>query len=144
MKALINTALVVLASVVIFVIARSTLEIQDRPQVNNCTGECYSAYLAENGTIAEQARAAREAASAASPADLGKALFVTCAACHGAGGEGGIGPQLNARDAAFVTDALNTYKSNVARGPQSALMYGVAGALSDADIANLSAFVESL
>ncbi len=144
MKALINIALIAIASVVIFVIARSTLEIQDRPQVNNCIGECYAAYLAENGTIAEQARAAREAASAANPADLGKALFVTCAACHGPAGEGGIGPQLNARDAAFVVDALNTYKSNVARGPQSAMMFGVAAALSDADIANLAAFVESL
>lgn len=144
MKALINIALVAIAAVVIFVIARSTLEIQDRPQVNNCIGECYAAYLAENGTIAEQARAAREAASAANPADLGKALFVTCAACHGPAGEGGIGPQLNARDAAFVVDALNTYKSNVARGPQSAMMFGVAAALSDADIANLAAFVESL
>ncbi len=144
MKALINIALVAIAAVVIFVIARSTLEIQDRPQVNNCIGECYTAYLAENGTIAEQARAAREAASAANPADLGKALFVTCAACHGPAGEGGIGPQLNARDAAFVVDALNTYKSNVARGPQSAMMFGVAAALSDADIANLAAFVESL
>ncbi len=144
MKALINIALAAIASVVIFVIARSTLEIQDRPQVNNCVGECYAAYLAENGTIAEQARAAREAASAASPADLGKALFVTCAACHGPAGEGGIGPQLNARDAAFVTDALSTYKSNVARGAQSAMMFGVAAALSDADIANLAAFVESL
>ncbi len=144
MKALISTALIAVAAVAVFFVVRANLEIQDRPQVNDCAGECYAAYLAENGTIAEQARAEREAAAAASPAELGKALFVTCAACHGAGGEGGIGPQLNAQDAAFVTQALTAYKNNETRGAQSAMMFGVAAGLSEADIANLAAFVESL
>ena len=144
MKALINIALATVVAVVIYVIARNTLEIQDRPQVNNCFGECYATYLAENGTIAEQARAEREAAAAASPADLGKALYVTCAACHGADGAGGIGPQLNAHDAAFVTQALTAYKNKETRGAQSAMMWGVAAGLSEADIENLATFVESL
>jgi cytochrome c553 len=100
--------------------------------------------VAANGNILDQQRAAAAAAAAASPAELGKTAFVGCTACHGAAGEGGVGPQLSGRDVSFVTTALTAYKNRETRGPQSALMYASAAALSDADIANLSAFVESL
>ncbi|MBU2098204.1 MAG: c-type cytochrome [Gammaproteobacteria bacterium] len=112
--------------------------------VHTCTGECYEAYVAANGNILDQQLAAAEAAASASPAELGKTAFVGCTACHGAGGEGGIGPALAGRDSAFVVTALTAYKNREERGPQSAVMYPSAAALSDADIQNIAAFVESL
>jgi cytochrome c553 len=144
MKNLLIPAFALLFTVVIVTTVMANLNTPNVPSVHTCTGECYEAYVAANGNILDQQRAAAAAAAAASPAELGKTAYVGCTACHGAGGEGGIGPQLSGRDASFVTTALTAYKNRETRGPQSALMYATAGALSDADIANLAAFVESL
>jgi cytochrome c553 len=114
------------------------------PSVNTCIGECYQTYLAEQGSLMQQEEARRTAAAQASPVELGRALYVSCQACHGANGGGGVGPQLNGRDSSYIAEALLAYKNRETRGPQSALMWGSAAALSDADIQNLSIFVESL
>ena len=144
MKDLLIPIFALLFTAVIMTAAMANLNVPEQARVHTCTGECYEAYVAANGNILDQQRAAAAAAAAASPAELGKTAFVGCTACHGAGGEGGIGPQLSGRDASFVTTALTAYKNRETRGPQSALMYASAGALSDGDIANLAAFLESL
>lgn len=144
MKDLLIPIFALLFTAVIMTAAMANLNVPEQARVHTCTGECYEAYVAANGNILDQQRAAAAAAAAASPAELGKTAFVGCTACHGAGGEGGIGPQLSGRDASFVTTALTAYKNRETRGPQSALMYASAGALSDADIANIAAFLESL
>lgn len=144
MKNLFVPAFAVLFSVVIAAVALNRVDVPNTPSVHTCIGECYEAYVAANGNILDQQIAAAEAAASASPAELGRAAFVGCTACHGAGGEGGIGPQLSGRDSAFVVTALTAYKNREERGPQSAVMYPSAAALSDADIQNLAAFVESL
>ena len=41
-------------------------------------------------------------------------------------------------------DALTTYKANGTRGAQSALMWGVAAPLSEADVKNVAAYIETL
>lgn len=144
MKNLFVPAFSVLFSVVIVVVALDRVDVPNAASVNKCIGECYDAYVAANGNILEQQIAAAEAAASASPAELGKTAYVGCTACHGAGGEGGIGPQLRGRDSAFVVTALTAYKNREERGAQSAVMFPSAAALSAADIENIAAFVETL
>lgn len=144
MKNLTAAALLVVAGIIVTTISTSSLEIKGHPDNNKCIGQCYADYIAANGNIVEQERIRAEAAASMSPAELGKTAYVPCQACHGASGEGGVGPQLSGRDAAFVVEALATYKTNGTRGAQSALMWGVAAPLSETEIANLAAFIDSL
>jgi cytochrome c553 len=144
MKYLVLPVLSLVFAFVIFDIAYSDLEVKARPSVHTCTGECYENYVAANGTIVEQQRAAAEAAASASPAELGQQTYASCQACHGAGGEGGVGPQLQGRDAGFVTMALTAYQNGETRGAQSQMMWASAQALSARDIENLAAYIESL
>lgn len=144
MKNLVLPVIALVFAFVIFDIAYSGLEVKSRPSVHSCSGECYENYVAANGTIADQQRAAAEAAASASPAELGQQTYASCQACHGAGGEGGIGPQLQGRDAAYITAALTAYRNGETRGAQSQLMWPSAAALSPRDIENLAAYVETL
>jgi len=144
MKNLLAVAIFIAAGIIVITISTSSLEIKDRPDTNKCSGECYAEYVAANGNIVEQDRVKAAAAAAMSPAELGKAAFISCQACHGAGGEGGVGPQLQGRDSAYIVDALTTYKASGTRGAQSALMWGVAGPLSETDIEHLGAYIQSL
>lgn len=144
MKNLTVAAIVVVAGVIATTISISSLEIQNHPDNNKCIGECYAEYVAANGNIVEQERAKAEAAASMSPAELGRAAYVPCQACHGAGGEGGVGPQLTGRDPSFISDALHTYKVGESRGAQSALMWGVAAPMSDTEINNLAAYIDTL
>jgi len=140
---LIVSLILALSAVLVYSLMDSNL-LTGRPSVNICTGECYQSYLAEQGTLLEQESARRAAVAELSPVELGRALYVSCQACHGGAGEGGLGPQLSGRDSAYIAEALIAYKNGETRGAQSALMWGVAAALSETDIGNLSIFVESL
>lgn len=144
MKNLLAAAIVVVAGIIVTTISTSSLEIQGQPDTNKCSGECYANYVAANGNIVDQDRAKAEAAAAMSPAQLGKTAFVSCQACHGADAMGGVGPQLSGRDASYIQDALHTYKAGGTRGTQSALMWGVAGPLSETDIDHIGAYIQSL
>lgn len=144
MKNLFVPAFAVLFTIVVVGVAMANLDSPNQASVNRCSGECYEAYVAANGNILDQQRAAAEAAASASPAELGKTAYVGCTACHGASGQGGIGPQLVGRDKSFIVEALTAYKNREARGPQSAVMFPSAAALSAADIENIGAFIESL
>jgi cytochrome c553 len=144
MNTLLYPAIFLAASIIVITMARSSLDIQDRPDTNLCIGECYEAYVAANGTVVEQAVAQAQAAASMNPVELGKAAYPACAACHGPAGEGGVGPQLQGRDAAFITTALTAYKNRETRGAQSAMMWTVATPLEDADINNLAAYISSL
>lgn len=144
MNKLLYPAIFLATGIIVTAMASSSLEIRDRPDTNLCIGECYQEYLASNGTIVEQARAQAEAAAAMNPAELGKAAYPACQACHGTAGEGGVGPQLQGRDSAFLVEALTAYKNRETRGDQSGLMWGVATPLSDSDISNLAAYISSL
>ena len=44
----------------------------------------------------------------------------------------------------YIASSLNEYKNKIERGPQSALMYAQAAALSDSDIKELSKYIVSL
>ncbi len=115
-----------------------------QPAVHSCTGPCYEAWKAETGGVLALAEAKAAARAEASPEELGEQAYAGCIACHGAAGEGGVGPQLAGQDAATVADKLARYKNGETVGPQSNLMWSQAAALSGQDIDHLAAFIETL
>ena len=62
----------------------------DKTSVHGCTGACYEQWENETGGVLVIAQAKAAAKADASPAELGKAIYMDCVACHGAGAEGGV------------------------------------------------------
>lgn len=104
-------------------------------------------------TIAAAAFMAVSAADAfAADADHGKQLYATCAACHGAAGEGNeaLGaPPLAGMPAWYTVRQLNNFKTGVrgadpkdTYGQQMAPMAKMLG--SDQDVADVAAYIETL
>jgi len=75
--------------------------------------------------------------------EAGKAKAAVCAGCHGPDGTSFIPnyPNLKGQKAAYLVKQMNDFKSGVRKDP---IMAGQVAALSDADIANVSAYFESL
>jgi len=99
---------------------------------------------------AATALGALAAVAPAAPPDgiaLGREKFVQCAPCHGADGRSTVVPQypkIGGQSAAYVVIALRAYREGRRLGTFAAMMSEVAKPLSDADIDNLAAYVESL
>ena len=68
--------------------------------------------------------------------------WVTCAACHGAKGEGGIGPTLAGQSADDIISKLTKYKNGEQIGPQSVMMWPTAQQLSMGQIGTIGVFVQ--
>ncbi|MEM1112347.1 MAG: c-type cytochrome [Pseudomonadota bacterium] len=115
-----------------------------KTSVHDCSGDCYEDWQTETGGVIEVLAAAQAARAEASPAELGKQAYAGCVACHGAGGEGGVGPQLSGQSADDIVGKLLTYKAGETIGNQSNLMWAQAAMLSEDDIDNIGAFVETL
>jgi cytochrome c553 len=111
---------------------------------HGCTGECYASWKEQTGGVVMLAEARAAAKAAASPAELGQATYAGCVACHGAQGEGGVGPRLAGQSGTDIATKLLQYQAGETLGSQSALMWSQAAQLSSADIDNLAAFVETL
>jgi cytochrome c553 len=75
--------------------------------------------------------------------DAGKGKYQqVCASCHGAEGKGqAIFPGIAGQDAEYVAGRLQQYRAGEQVGPTTALMAPHAAALSDDDIANVSAYI---
>ncbi|WP_018954959.1 c-type cytochrome [Thioalkalivibrio sulfidiphilus] len=88
---------------------------------------------------------AATAAAAAGDAAAGQAKYTSCAACHGAQGQGmGIFPKLAGTAPERIAELLKKYRAGEQVGPQTPLMAPNAAGLSDQDIADLAAFVGTL
>src|ERR1700761_8926095 len=77
----------------------------------------------------------------------GREKFVQCASCHGGDGRSTVVPEypkIGGQTAAYIVNALKAYRDGRRLGTYAAMMAAVAKPLSDADIANLAAYVESL
>ncbi|SFR63239.1 c-type cytochrome [Thiomicrospira sp. ALE5] len=74
----------------------------------------------------------------------GQAAYSTCMGCHGMQGQGGVGPAVAGRDAGELAELMKKYRAGEQVGPMTAMMAPMAAGLSDADIANLSAYMASL
>ncbi|GGQ97858.1 c-type cytochrome [Deinococcus ruber] len=100
-------------------------------------------------TAAANTTAAAAATTNAGDAAKGKALFASasCAGCHGANGEGGIGPNLHTADGpkSWTLDQFNTAlkTGNSPHGMLKAPMMQFPN-LSDADVANVYAYIKTL
>ena len=80
----------------------------------------------------------------AQDAAAGKAKYATCVACHGAQGQGGVGPKLQGQKSDVIVKKLTAYKNKQQVGPQSTLMWGMAGGLTPADINNIAAYTATM
>lgn len=85
-------------------------------------------------------------ANAAGDIAAGKAKAAICAGCHGSNGISVIDgyPNLKGQNAKYIENSLKSFKNKSRTGGQSALMYPMAGLLSDADIVNVAAYFNSL
>ena len=92
----------------------------------------------------QECGSAAVAAQTNTKASKGSKLYAGCIACHGAKGEGGIGPSFKGSNSDYIASSLNEYKNKIERGPQSVLMYAQAAALSDSDIKELSKYIVGL
>lgn len=130
-----------LGTAVLLMSARSMQTTTDHPNVHSCTGECYEQYK-----VADAKRREAEAAmmAKASPIDLGKKSYMACMGCHGMDGGGGIGPKIQGQSKVAIIEMLQQYKNGDTRGAQSALMWGQAAGLSNDDMSNLAAYIETL
>ena len=84
------------------------------------------------------------ASAVAQDAAQGKAKYATCVACHGAQGQGVVGPKLQGQKSEAIVKKLTAYKNKQQVGAQSQLMWGIAGGLTPADINNLAAYTATL
>jgi len=98
---------------------------------------------------------AASSAALAGDVSLGKSLYTSCASCHGAKAQGqGMFPQLNnLSEEEFIT-SMGFYKSGDQEGLRAlgrglgegyyGIMAPSAASLSDRDIADLAAYINSL
>lgn len=116
----------------------------EKTSIHACTGTCYEQWIEETGGVVAIAAADAAARASASPAELGSKTYIGCIACHGAQGEGGVGPALAGQTEDMIIAKLLAYKAGETVGSQSALMWSQAAQLSDKDIENLAAFTATL
>ncbi len=86
------------------------------------------------------------APAAADDAAAGLAKSAICASCHGPLGLSPVPtyPNLAGQNRLYLEYALRLYRSGERRGEQAGMMYTVAQALSDTDIADLAAYYADL
>jgi cytochrome c553 len=83
---------------------------------------------------------------AADPA-AGQAKSALCIACHGVDGNAPIldtYPKLGGQNAAYLEASIKAYKRGERTGANAALMLPMIANLSDADIADISAYFSSI
>jgi len=81
---------------------------------------------------------------AAAVAPSGEKAYATCVGCHGAKGEGGVGPRLNNQTVADVIAKLEKYKSGEQVGPMTGMMAPMAAGLSADDMKVIAEYVTTL
>lgn len=87
---------------------------------------------------------AKSAVVAAAPTVDAKALYGTCAGCHGQNGETkalGVSPVIAGQSAADIEKKLHGYKDGSYGGSMASVMKGQVGSLSDADITALAGMI---
>ncbi|MDX1353519.1 MAG: c-type cytochrome [Thiomicrorhabdus sp.] len=85
-----------------------------------------------------------EAAATVAAAPSGEKAYATCVGCHGAQGEGGVGPRLNNQPVADIVAKLEKYKAGEQMGPMTAMMAPMATPLSTDDMQAIAEYVTSL
>ncbi|WP_238696378.1 c-type cytochrome [Thiomicrorhabdus sediminis] len=92
--------------------------------------------------VVEDAQAAVEASTETASAGVnGQQAYSTCIGCHGANGEGGVGPQLNNQAPADIVAKLEKYKAGEQMGPMTGMMAPMAQGLSSEQMEAIAAFI---
>jgi len=112
-------------------------------------GEEFGGAGGGESAAADKGASEKPAPQVIAQADLvrGKALYSSCAICHGEQGEGGHlfnAPKLKGLPASQVASLLKVYRKGTEMGPNSYAMIPQANHLSDADINNLAAYVATI
>ena len=108
---------------------------------------CIEAALAALAVCGAAGGSAANAGEPDAAAARGHDKYVQCASCHGADGRQAVMPQypkIGGQSAEYVVIALKAYRDGRRQGTYAAIMAEVAKQLTDEDIANLAAYVESL
>ncbi|MBN2647194.1 MAG: c-type cytochrome [Thiotrichales bacterium] len=92
----------------------------------------------------ETAKVEAPAAPVAVAQVSGEKVYATCIGCHGAQGEGGVGPKLAGQVVADVVDKLKRYKAGEQVGPMTGMMAPMATGLSEADMQAVAEYVTKL
>lgn len=71
----------------------------------------------------------------------GQSLYTTCIGCHGAAGEGGVGPKLAGQTADNLTAKMKAYRAGEQVGPMTAMMAPMAASLTDDEIDALADYI---
>jgi cytochrome c553 len=77
----------------------------------------------------------------------GRDMFAPCATCHGSDGRSTVVPQypkIAGQSAPYVVNALKAYRDGRRLGTFASMMAAPTKSLSDTDIENLAAYIESL
>ncbi len=77
----------------------------------------------------------------------GREKFAQCATCHGADGRSTVVPQypkIGGQSGPYLINALKAYRDGRRQGTYAAMMSAAAKPLSDDDIEDLAAYIESL
>jgi len=85
-----------------------------------------------------------EVAAVVAAAPSGEKAYATCVGCHGAQGEGGVGPRLNNQKPEDIVAKLEKYKSGEQMGPMTAMMAPMASGLSEDDMKAIADYVTTL
>ena len=91
----------------------------------------------------EEAVVAVEETVAEVTAPAGKDKYASCAGCHGAMGEGGVGPALNNQSADDIVAKLKKYKAGEQVGPMTGMMAPLAQALSEEDMQAIAEYISA-
>ncbi|VAW86951.1 hypothetical protein MNBD_GAMMA18-1759 [hydrothermal vent metagenome] len=78
------------------------------------------------------------------PSIDGAKVYSACVGCHGANGEGGVGPALNSQAPSDLVDKLTRYKAGEKLGPMTAMMTPIAQGLSKAETKAVTEYVVTL
>lgn len=70
--------------------------------------------------------------------------YNTCIGCHGANGEGGVGPAVAGSDVGYLIERLTQYRAGEYLGPMTAVMAPLTAGLSDEDIQELAEYMNGL
>ena len=107
------------------------LENQNKDMLQNKQQEL----VKENDEVAQKLKALKDKAGNVSGFAVSKLYKTKCASCHGAGGEGGIGPKVIGQSYEKLSHALKAFKDG---SKKNYVMYGLLQNLSDQELDSLA------